>query len=107
MHCSLAVFDAVCLLRGAKKSTHSFHQWKVLWQGTESTNRGLRALLYSSLGTKAAKGVFKSDGAERTLGCSAWESWQGKGVAKQVTEQGTVRRAGEGWYFNLYWSIRR
>lgn len=107
MHCSLAVFDAVCLLRGAKKSTHSFHQWKVLWQGTESTNRGLRALLYSSLGTKAAKGVFKSDGAETTLGMLCLGIMAGKRGGKQVTEQGTVRRAGEGWYFNLYWSIRR
>lgn len=55
-------------------------------QGTENTNMGLRASLYSSLATKAAEWVFKSDGkgAEIPWGCSASESWQRKGVAKQV-----------------------
>lgn len=55
---------------------------------------GLRASLYSSLATKVAEQVFKSNGAQRPWGSSAWESWQGKGVAK-VTGEGIVRRAGK------------
>lgn len=58
---------------------------------------GLRASLNSLLATKAAEQVFESDGARRPWGSSAWELWQGKGVAKQVTEQGIVRRAGKWW----------
>lgn len=101
----------MCSLRGAKKSNHHFHQWRVVLQATEKTCTGLKASLYSLLVAKAAKWVFKSDGqfeggegAERPRGCSAWEQCQGKEVAKQVTEQGTVGRTGKWQHFNLYCS---
>ena len=99
----------MCLPRAAKKSNHCFHQWRVVLQATKKTSMGLKASLYSSLATKAAKWVFKSDrqceggdGAERPRGCSAWEQCQGKELAKQVTEQGAVGRAWKWWHFNLY-----